>query len=367
MRLMRVLLGTAGALALTAGGAAALADDPTQIRLVEVYEMTPGVNAIHQVTLSTSQPLIGEQCQSMGTATKATSSLLVSVDGVDGCRFTWELEDGGAEVVSVDDGGVFHFESTSARLLEGFSSPDASASIESVTLIAHSSLVIEASDGGQIITPGASTKTDASTVTWHHVTSNVSATGTVDANASSVSPSPTLSPSPSANSASTQERGHTSTARSLTPIVAITGGVLLIVAITGLVRRSRQSRRAPPTRSSRATRLCVRHSGAPHRQRKQLPLPTVSVPFHQPRRSVTRPRQRALRDPPTPTLRWTRSDSPHPISPSRYTSRWAPTSGERLGPIVCGVTRRGSSAPRALRPTPSNLPGRRAGACLPVP
>ena len=244
MRLMRVLLGTAGALALTAGGAAALADDPTQIRLVEVYEMTPGVNAIHQVTLSTSQPLIGEQCQSMGTAAKATSSLLVSVDGVDGCRFTWELEDGGAEVVSVDDGGVFHFESTSARLLEGFSSPDASASIESVTLIAHSSLVIEASDGGQIITPGASTKTDASTVTWHHVASNVSATGTVDANASSVSPSPTLSPSPSANSASTQERGHTSTAHSLTPIMAITGGVLLIVAITGLVRRSRQSRQA---------------------------------------------------------------------------------------------------------------------------
>ena len=138
MRLMRVLLGTAGALALTAGGAAALADDPTQIRLVEVYEMTPGVSAIHQVTLSTSQPLIGEQCQSMGTAAKATSSLLVSVDGVDGCRFTWELEEGGAEVVSVDDGGVFHFESTSARLLEGFSSPDASASIESVTLIAHS-------------------------------------------------------------------------------------------------------------------------------------------------------------------------------------------------------------------------------------
>ena len=244
MRLMRVLLGTAGALALTAGGAAALADDPTQIRLVEVYEMTPGVSAIHQVTLSTSQPLIGEQCQSMGTAAKATSSLLVSVDGVDGCRFTWELEDGGAEVVSVDDGGVFHFESTSARLLEGFSSPDASASIESVTLIAHSSLVIEASDGGQIITPGASTKTDASTVTWHHVTSNVSATGTVDANASSVSPSPTLSPSPSANSASTQERGHTSTARSLTPIMAITGGVLLIAAITGLVHRSRQSRQA---------------------------------------------------------------------------------------------------------------------------
>lgn len=244
MKLARALLGTAGALALAAGGAAAHADEPTQIRLVEVYEMTPGVSVTHQVTLSTSQPLIGEQCQSMGTAAKATSSLLVSVDGVDGCRFTWDLEDGGAEVVSVDDGGVFHFESTSARLLEGFSSPDASASIESVTLIAHSSVIIEASDGGQITTPGASTKTDASTVTWHNVTSNVSATGTVDANASSMSPSPTLSPSPSANSASTQERGHASTARSLTPIVATTGGVLLIVAVTGLALRSRQSRQA---------------------------------------------------------------------------------------------------------------------------
>lgn len=244
MRFARALLGTAGALALTAGGAAAYADEPTQIRLAEVYEMTPGVSATHEVTLSTDHALIGEQCQSMGTAAQATSSLLVDVNGVMGCRFTWDLEDAGAEVVSVDDGGVFHFESTSARLLEGFSSPDASASIESVTLIAHSSLVIEASDGGQIITPGASTKTDASTVTWHHVTSNVSATGTVDANASSMSPSPTLSPSPSANSASTQERGHTSTARSLTPIMAITGGVLLIVAITGLVRRSRQSRQA---------------------------------------------------------------------------------------------------------------------------
>ena len=242
MRLARALLGTAGALALTAGGAAAYADEPTQIHLVEVYEMTPGVSATHQVTLSTSQPLIGEQCQSMGTAAKATSSLLVSVDGVDGCRFTWDLEDAGAEVVSVDGGGVFHFESTSARLLEGFSSPDAAASIESVTLIAHSSVVIEASDGGQIITPGASTQTDASTVTWHHVTSNVSATGTIDATVSSTSPSP--SPSPSADSASTQGRGHASTARSLTPIMAITGGVFLIAAITGLVHRSQQSRQA---------------------------------------------------------------------------------------------------------------------------
>ena len=110
MRLARALLGTAGALALTAGGAAAYADEPTQIRLAEVYEMTPGVSATHEVTLSTDHALIGEQCQSMGTAAQATSSLLVDVNGVMGCRFTWDLEDAGAEVVSVDDGGVFHFE-----------------------------------------------------------------------------------------------------------------------------------------------------------------------------------------------------------------------------------------------------------------
>ena len=53
MRFARALLGTAGALALAAGGAAAHADEPTQIHLVEVYEMTPGVSATHQVTLST--------------------------------------------------------------------------------------------------------------------------------------------------------------------------------------------------------------------------------------------------------------------------------------------------------------------------
>ena len=62
MRLARALLGTVGALALTAGGAAAYADAPTQIHLVEVYEMTPGVSATHQVTLSTDHALIGEQC-----------------------------------------------------------------------------------------------------------------------------------------------------------------------------------------------------------------------------------------------------------------------------------------------------------------
>ena len=240
MRLTRALLGTAGALALTAGGSATLADNPTQIRLTEVYDMTPGVSATHQVTLVTDQALIGEQCQSMGTAAKATSSLLVTVDGVDGCRFTWDLEDGGAEIVSVDDGGVFHFESTSTRLLEGFASPDASASIESVTLIAHSSVIVEASNDGQITTPGASTKTDASTVTWHGVTGNVSATGTVDTDAPTAGSSTGPSPSApvSASSSSPREREHASTAQSLTPIIAITAGVLALAVITGLARRS---------------------------------------------------------------------------------------------------------------------------------
>ncbi len=246
MRFARALLGTAGALALAAGGAAAHADEPTQIRLVEVYEMTPGVSATHQVTLSTDHALIGEQCQSMGTAAQATSSLLVDAGGVMGCRFTWNLEDAGAEVVSVDDGGVFHFESTSARLLEGFSSPEASATIGSVTLIAHDSVIVEASDDGQITTPGASTKTDASTVTWHGVTGNVSATGTVDADAptagSSTGPSPSTPVSTS--SSSPREREHASTARSLTPIMAITAGVLALAVITGLARRSARSRRA---------------------------------------------------------------------------------------------------------------------------
>lgn len=237
MKLARALLGIAGALTLTTGGTAALADDPTQIRLSEVYEMTPGLSATHQVTLSTSEPLIGEQCQSMGTAAKATSSLLVTVDGVDSCRFTWELEDGGAEVVSVDDGGVFHFESTSARLLGAFSSPDASATIESVTLVAHASFVAEASEGGQISNPGASTKIDASTVTWRDVTGDVSATGTVDADVSLATPSPSPSVSP-------QGRGHGSTAGSLAPIAAITAGVLALAVITGLLHHSKRSRQA---------------------------------------------------------------------------------------------------------------------------
>ena len=272
MRLTRALLGTAGALALTAGGAAAYADEPTQIRLVEVYEMTPGVSATHEVTLSTDHALIGEQCQSMGTATQATSSLLVDVGGVMGCRFTWNLEDAGAEVVSVDDGGVFHFESTSARLLEGFSSPEASASIESVTLIAHDSVVVEASDGGEISVPSSSTKNDASTVVWHGVTDNVSASGSVEPGAAAPTPSP--SPSSSTSPASSSEqRGSSSVGRSLMPILAVTGSVLALVFIGALVRgRVASQRRAADAQFDRDASLKnARRAQAGARKTSALP------------------------------------------------------------------------------------------------
>ena len=272
MRFARALLGTAGALALAAGGAAAHADEPTQIRLVEVYEMTPGVSATHEVTLSTDHALIGEQCQSMGTAAQATSSLLVDVGGVMGCRFTWNLEDAGAEVVSVDDGGVFHFESTSARLLEGFSSPEASASIDSVTLIAHDSVVVEASDGGEVSTPSSSTKNDASTVVWRGVTNNVSASGSVAPDASA--PTPSTSPAPSAASAaSSEQRGGSSVGRSLMPALALTGSVLALVVIGAFVRgRAASQRRAADAQFDRDASLKnARRAQANARQTSALP------------------------------------------------------------------------------------------------
>lgn len=275
MRLTRALLVTAGALALTAGGAAAYADKPTQIRLVEVYEMTPGVSATHEVTLSTDHALIGEQCQSMGTAAQATSSLLVDVGGVLGCRFTWNLEDASAEVVSVDDGGVFHFESTSARLLEGFSSPEASASIESVTLIAHDSVVVEASDGGEISVPSSSTKKekkDASTVVWHGVTDNVSASGSVAPGASAPAPSPSPSSSTSPVSSS-EQRGGSSVGRSLMPVLAVTGSVLALVIIGALVRgRAASQRRAADAQFDRDASLKnARRAQSGARQTSALP------------------------------------------------------------------------------------------------
>ena len=272
MRLTRALLGTAGALALTAGGAAAYADEPTQIRLVEVYEMTPGVSATHEVTLSTDHALIGEQCQSMGTATQATSSLLVDVGGVMGCRFTWNLEDAGAEVVSVDDGGVFHFESTSARLLEGFSSPEASASIESVTLIAHDSVVVEASEGGEISVPSSSTKNDASTVVWRGVTDNVSASGSVEPGASAPAPSPSP-PSSTSPASSSEQRGGSSVGRSLMPVLALTGSVLALVVIGALVRgRAASQRRAADAQFDRDASLKnARRAQAGARKTSALP------------------------------------------------------------------------------------------------
>lgn len=231
-----------GALALCALGAPAVADDPTPIHLAEVYDITPGVSATHEVTLSTDHPLIGEQCQSMGTGAQASSAVLVDVNGIDGCRFTWVLPSAGSEIVTVDSGGVFHFHSESARLLEGFSTPEAVATIDSVTLVAHASEIVEASAGGAITSPGASTKKDASTVTWTQVSDDVSATGTVDLEATAMPASPASSSS--AAPASREGRGSGSSRSSLTLIVAMTGAVVAL-ALAGAVARSMgRSRRA---------------------------------------------------------------------------------------------------------------------------
>ena len=229
-----------GALALCALGAPAVADDPTPIHLAEVYDITPGVSATHEVTLSTDHPLIGEQCQSMGTGAQASSAVLVDVNGIDGCRFTWVLPSAGSEIVTVDSGGVFHFHSESARLLEGFSTPEAVATIDSVTLVAHASEIVEASEGGAVTSAGVSTKTDASTVTWTNVRDDVTATGTVNADAAAASPTPSVSPTPSPSPS--RERGGGSSRSSLTPIFAITGGVLALVLVGAFIRWTRRSR-----------------------------------------------------------------------------------------------------------------------------
>ena len=242
MRIARALACVAGAVALTVAGAPAFADEATPIHLAEVYDVTPGVSATHEVTLSTDAPLLSEQCQSMGTGARATSTVSVEVNGVAACRFTWDLDDSGAEVLTVDDGGVFRFHSVSASLLEGFSSPEALASIDSVTLVAHASEIVEASAGGAITSPGASTKKDASTVTWTQVSDDVSATGTVDLEATAMPASPAASPS--AAPASREGRGGGSSRSSLTLIVAMTGAVVAL-ALAGAVARSiGRSRRA---------------------------------------------------------------------------------------------------------------------------
>ena len=145
-------------------GAPAFADEATPIHLAEVYDVTPGVSATHEVTLSTDRapaeravPVDGHRCA------RDLDRVRGRQPGWRACRFTWDLADSGAEVLTVDDGGVFHFHSVSASLLEGFSSPEALASIDSVTLVAHASEIVEASAGGAITSPGASTKKDAST------------------------------------------------------------------------------------------------------------------------------------------------------------------------------------------------------------
>ena len=244
MRIARALACAAGAVALTVAGTPAFADEATPIHRAEVYDVTPGVSATHEVTLSTDAPVLSEQCQSMGTGARATSTVSVEVNGVAACRFTWDLDDSGAEVLTVDDGGVFHFHSVSASLLEGFSSPEALASIDSVTLVAHASEIVEASDGGAVTSVGVSTKTDASTVTWTNVRDDVTATGTVNADAAAASPTPSVSPTPSPSPSPSRERGGGSSRSSLTPIFAITGGVLALVLVGAFIQWTRRSRQA---------------------------------------------------------------------------------------------------------------------------
>lgn len=237
----RGLLSAAGALTLSFGATPAFADQPTPIHLVEVYDITPGEFATHEVTLSTAVPLVAQQCQSMGAGAQASSATLTDVDGVPGCHFTWELEDAGVEVVTIDDGGVFHFHSVSASLLEGFSTPEAVATIDSVTLVAHASTIVEASAGGAITSAGASTKTDASTVTWLNVNEDVNATGTVDPSAVDVASSP--SPAAALPVAPQEPRGG-GLLSSLALIVAITGGVVVLAFIGAIARWVGRSRQA---------------------------------------------------------------------------------------------------------------------------
>ena len=180
----------------------------------------------------------------MGTGAQASSAVLVDVNGIDSCRFTWVLPSAGSEIVTVDSGGVFHFHSESARLLEGFSTPEAVATIDSVTLVAHASEIVEASEGGTVTSAGVSTKTDASTVTWTNVRDDVTATGTVNADAAAASPTPSVSPTPSPSPSPSRERGGGSSRSSLTPIFAITGGVLALVLVGAFIQWTRRSRQA---------------------------------------------------------------------------------------------------------------------------
>ncbi len=88
-----------------------------QIHLVEVHEMTPGVSATYQVTLSTDHV---RRAKMMGTAAQATSSALWWMLRGHGMPFHLETSRTRAEVALVDDGRGFPLRG-SARLLEGFS------------------------------------------------------------------------------------------------------------------------------------------------------------------------------------------------------------------------------------------------------
>lgn len=320
MRLARGLACAVGVAALSLLGSPARADEPTPIHLVEVYRVTPGVSATHEVTLSTNEPLLGEQCQSMGTGARATSTVSVDVAGVSGCLFTWDLDDAGAEVVSVDAGAVFHFHSVSASLLEGFSSPEAAASIESVTLIARASEIVDASDGGTVTSPGASTKMDASTVTWENVTGDVSATGRVDATLAAMSSPPTTTPPPTV--ASQDGRGAGTSSSSLAPILAITGAVLLLILVGAVVRSLGRSRRASADAQFErdAAMRATQRSSALRARRKSTPYAAEGA------RSADRARDLLLPGGPP-----SREEAPPKAvaSPEREASRFIPPDNNR--------------------------------------
>ncbi len=241
----------------------------------------------------------------MGTGAQASSAVLVDVNGIDGCRFTWVLPSAGSEIVTVDSGGIFHFHSESARLLEGFSTPEAVATIDSVTLVAHASEIVEASEGGAVTSAGVSTKTDASTVTWTNVRDDVTATGTVNADAAAASPTPSVSPTPSPSPSPSRERGGGSSRSSLTPIfadlpAASSPWFSWARSFSGLAGRVRRR----PTPNSTGMHPCERRSARPpwRRRREQRPTRPPRLGPRCRRSRLRRPHRRPIRLAKTPRI-----------------------------------------------------------------
>ena len=107
---------------------------------------------------------------------------------------------------------------------------------------------------------------------WHGVTDNVSASGSVAPGASA--PTPSTSPASSATSApSSEQRGGSSVARSLMPVLAVTGSVLALVIIGALVRgRAASQRRAADAQFDRDASLKnARRAQAGARKTSALP------------------------------------------------------------------------------------------------